>query len=95
MSEKYNLASIMDIVRKVPEDRIDDCLTELSLLIKKTSTMWAETKKLCADNGIEFTEDLVKLPDNIDWVDDGLGKLTAKIKITEDDPGSIIVETKL
>ena len=95
MSEKYSLASIMDIVRKVPEDRIDDCLTELSLLIKKTSVMWAETKKVCADNGIEFTEDLVKLPDAIDWIDDRLGKVTAKIKIKDDDQGTIVVEAKL
>jgi hypothetical protein len=85
----------MDIVRKVPEDRIDDCITELSLLIKKTSLMWAETKKVCEDNGIEFTENLVKLPDAIDWIDDGLGKITAKIKIAEDESGSIVVEAKL
>ncbi len=95
MNEKYNLASIMDIVRKVPADRVDVCLEELTLLIKKTSGMWHETKKLCLDNGIEFTEDLVKLPDAIDWIDDGLGKITAKIKIAEDDSGHIVVEAKL
>ena len=95
MSETYNLKTIMDIVKKVPEDRIDDCLKELSLLIKRTSVMWAEAKGLCSENGVEFNEDLVKLPDAIDWIDDGLGQVTAEIKIKEDGSESITVKTTL
>ena len=94
MSEKYNLASIMDIVRKIPEDRVDTCLDEICRLVKNTSLMWYEAQKLCSENGIEFTEELVKLPDAIDWIDDGLGQVTAEIKITEDGDG-VTVKTNL
>ena len=108
MSEKYNLASIMDIVRKIPEDRVDTCLDEICRLVKNTSLMWHEAQKICSENGIEFTEDLVKLPDAIDWIDedlvklpdaidwidDGLGQVTAEIKITEYGDG-VTVKTNL
>jgi len=95
MSETYNLKSIMDIVRKIPEDRIDDCLDELCQLVKKTSGMWAKTKKLCADNDIEFSEDLVKLPDAIDWTDDDLGEIRAEVKIAQDESISVTVKSKI
>jgi hypothetical protein len=94
MSDEYNLACIMDIVRKIPENRIDDCLDEICNLVKNTSLMWHQSKKICADGGIEFTEDFVKLPNAIDWIDDGLGQVTAEIKITEDGD-SVTVKTKL
>jgi len=94
MSEKYNLKSIMDIVRKVPEDRIEDCLDELCQLVRNTSAMWNQAKKACEQSGIDLTDELVKLPDAIDWIDDNLGQVTAEVKITEDGD-SITLKTKL
>ena len=84
----------MDIVRKIPEDRVDVCLDEICKLVKNTSLMLHEAQKLCSENGIEFTEGLVKLPDAIDWIDDGLGQVTAEVKITEAGD-SVTVKTKL
>ena len=78
---EYSLSTIKDIYEKIPYDRIDDLMAELTILIKRAQTvnglLKAVSKDVCGKEGD------IKFPDTITWNDDGKGTLTIKISINE------------
>lgn len=91
MANEYKLRTIKDIWDKVPADRIQDCLTELGIMMA-TNKGIAETMKEIskASNLPQIGWDF---PEEITWTDDGKGHLETHfgehmaVNIDRDTPG--------
>jgi len=93
----YRFSTFQELVDEVPSDRICDCLEELGKVI--------QTAKATAELIYKVAEDLarkkelppmpkriIKLPDALEWIDDGKGELEAQIN---DETGKPFVGFKI
>ena len=80
----YRFATLQQLVDEVPADRIMDCMTELAKILQTTKAM-AELTYMVAQNLAEkdgktippLPKQIIKLPEYIEWIDDGKGELSA------------------
>lgn len=89
MATEYKLRTIKDIFDNVPPDRIDDCLKELRQILVVASNT-AEMIRLCGEGeaGFEHKPFFYPFifPDEIVWIDDGLGKVGASFSVKGEKP---------
>ena len=78
MSNKYKLTTIKDIFDKVPTDRIDDCMSELTALIKESKAI-SDSINTVAD--IADGEAVSVFPESVTWVDDKKKNIDINVKI--------------
>jgi len=77
---KYKLTTIKDIFEQIPEDRIEDCMSELTVLIlqaKRVHDLFLAivNKVTGKDKSIAM-----KFPEFIEWIDDKKGTIDMGIK---------------
>jgi hypothetical protein len=87
MSNEYKLKNFQDIVDKVPTDRIRDCMMELAELLFQTKAAMELTvnvaRHLAEKEGKELpplpegVSGMLRLPEEVTWMDDGRGEVTA------------------
>lgn len=88
---EYKISTIKDIYEKVPFDRVELCMKELSILIRQAQA----TKSLCNDvANVVFGKpfDKVGFPETLVWKDDNEGKITMNISINGEE--AMVVECK-
>jgi hypothetical protein len=79
MNKEYELVTIKDIFDKVPTDRIEDCMKELTQVLMQSKQSKAFTDSLLSDVGLA---DLYSISlERIVWKDDGEGVLTTTTTI--------------
>jgi hypothetical protein len=66
---KYHIRSVEDFL-EVPEDRIDDCLTEFAAAVRAARHTRNILFLIAEDQGHALPADAVRLPEFI-WIDDG------------------------
>jgi len=76
----YTLATIKDIFELIPADRVDDCMYELTQLIKQAQAVNGLIQTIANDLG---TNTKVVFPDSLVWKDDKKGTLDLHININE------------
>jgi hypothetical protein len=80
--KEYELSTFKDVFDKVPFDRISNCMSEISILIRqaRAASEFVEevAKSAFPDKGNLLVH---KFPDKIIWKDDKQGDLTMRLKI--------------
>lgn len=74
----YELKTIKDIFEKIPEDRIEDCMAELTVLIlqaKRVHNLFLGMVKNITDK-----DTILKFPEFVEWIDDKKGDITIGIR---------------
>lgn len=85
METTYRLQTIADVFHLVPADRIKDCLSELGQILSETAALRDHIADQCKAAGIEIDlAQVVRLPEYIEWIDDGKGHLQANIGVEHD-----------
>ena len=91
MSEvkEYKLSTIKDIFDKVPADRIDDCMREITAIINKSKKIQKATAKI--GNTMNTVGDLYGIeklmemrtifPETITWIDDHKGEINITVQV--------------
>lgn len=87
MPNEYKLKNFQDVIDKVPTDRIRDCMEELTEVLFQTKAVMeltvAVAANLAAKDGKtlpkEIPPGMLRLPEELTWVDDGKGEVTSVI----------------
>jgi hypothetical protein len=94
MTKQYKIrtATIKDIMDKIPPEKWDECIDEMRVALKQISATVDAIKLMTdalakASGEVINLSEVVQFPDEITWVDDGLGKNT--INIRDVDSGEI------
>ena len=76
MANSYELRTLRDIWDKVPADRIEACLSELSAMMCSAKAMQSLMSEVGSNlAGQQLPEQLYEWPEVTVWVDDGKGYL--------------------
>ena len=67
---EYELTTIKDILEKVPVSKIEQCMEELTVLLKQAKTIKNITEMAGNGAALDFV-----CPDTFTWVDDGRGSI--------------------
>lgn len=79
---KYELTTIKDIHDKVPLDRIEDCMSEITALLVQSKTTAEAITGLAKIQGLDCLDvEMIKFPETLDWIDDGKGEITMKLRV--------------
>ncbi len=81
MSDKYELSTIRDIFEKVPLHKIDECMSEITVLIKKCKTIEASMKGFAYATTGNADNAAATWPDPLVWIDDSKGEITTKLRV--------------
>jgi len=82
---KYELQTIKDIYEKVPFDKVDECMSELTTLIKQCKSSEEAMKNIA--NAITGNPNDVdcQFPDSLEWIDDGMGCVETNVSLKTED----------
>lgn len=78
---QYRLRTIKDIFNKVPLDRIEDCMKELTTLLITSKGMCALVRESFSTAAGVRLPKMHTLPEELVWDDDGKGEVEARIPI--------------
>ena len=88
--KEYQLTTIKDIFEKIPSDRIDTLMAELTIVVKRAQSingiMQTISKNVVGKEGRSI------FPDTITWKDDGNGSIKINI-LVNDTPIMTVEET--
>lgn len=86
----YELTTINDIFNKVPLDRIETCMKELTLLLIQAKAIEITIKTGAENSGIDVGDNMIfKLPETHSWIDDNKGEISMDIACNGDKLGNI------
>lgn len=94
MEKKYELRTIKDIFDKVPADRIEDCLAELTVIMVQAKHLEAAMCEAAGAVTGNKPDKAFEWPETSTWIDDGKGELTARV-VTKDNEEILKVKTKI
>ncbi len=72
MAEKYDISTIKDVFEKVPTERVEPCMRELTALILEVKAHQGSAAQ-AAKRLDPRASAQVKFPEVVTWVDDGAG----------------------
>jgi len=80
----YRFSTFQELVDEVPSDRICDCLEELGKVIQTAKATAELCYKVAEDLARKkelppMPKQIIKLPDALEWIDDGKGELEAEL----------------
>ena len=71
----YRFSTFQELLDRVPGDRIQDCMTELGVLLSGVKRVSDLVEAALPDNNRKPA-----LPEFFEWIDDGKGKISIEIK---------------
>ena len=83
MVDKYELTTLRDIFEKVPLHKIDECMKELTALMKECKTVEAAMKGFAHVATGDADNASCVWPETVTWVDDGRGEVSANVSIND------------
>lgn len=88
----YRFSTFQELLDRVPSNRICDCLDEIGKMLSASKAMmelhFHVMCEMMKKDGLpepQMSESLLKLPKEIEWIDDGKGNLRATIPFTDKD----------
>ena len=84
MTDKYELTTLRDIFQKVPLHKIDECMNELTALMKGCKTVEAAMKGFAHVTTGDADNASAIWPETVTWVDDGKGEIAVKVSINDE-----------
>lgn len=89
----YELTTINDIFNKVPLDRIETCMKELTVLLIQAKAIEVTIKHGAENSGIDVDDKMIfKLPESHSWIDDYKGEISMDIASNGDKLGNITTQ---
>lgn len=86
----YELTTINDIFNKVPLDRIETCMKELTSLLIQAKATELTIKHAAENSGIDVDDKMIfKLPETHSWIDDNKGEISMDIACNGEQLGNI------
>ena len=83
MTDKYELTTLRDIFEKVPMHKIEECMKELTALMKECKTIEEEMKGFANVTTGDADNVSCIWPEQVTWVDDGKGEVAADVSIND------------
>lgn len=80
----YRFSTFQELLERVPADRLSDCLDETKALLLVASGVSEITRLALEANGKVHTGPIYKLPEELEWVDDGKGLIQLRVKNHDD-----------
>jgi hypothetical protein len=88
----YKFRTFQELVDRVPSDRIAECLREAGLAFAQGKAMaelvFHTSCSLAKDTGKDapaMPERLIEVPDELEWIDDGKGKIETTLRFPDDE----------
>lgn len=90
MAKQYELTTLKDIFEKVPLDRVEVCMKELTQLMLQCKIIQAGIREAAVGG----KEGMAKAfwPEPVTWVDDGKGEITSNVQLNGEHIGKFTTQ---
>ncbi len=75
----YRFKDFQELLDVVPAERFEDCVTEIAQMLCVCKTVNESTRAALAESGQVVEGPIFKLPDVLEWIDDGKGEIGCRI----------------